>query len=89
MDPKIINFLTNFGAILGAILGPKIRKKGTPKWDPFLNQFWDPQDGREQQDLEGPAECAGVLGEIQSKFDRLGQTEKDELDKRVLTRRPG
>jgi len=35
MDPKIINFLTNFGAILGAILGPKMAQKGVPFWDPL------------------------------------------------------
>ena len=38
MDPKIINFLTNFGAILGAILGSKSSQKGVPK----LDQFWNP-----------------------------------------------
>ena len=38
MDPKIIIFFTNFGAILGAILGSKSSQKGVPK----LDQFWNP-----------------------------------------------
>ena len=38
MDLKIIIFLTNFGAILGAILGSKSSQKGVPK----LDQFWTP-----------------------------------------------
>ena len=63
MDRKIVNFWTSFGPILAPILGTKIRKNGNPKWDPFLNQFWDPRDGRGQQMLEGLAECAGVLEE--------------------------
>ena len=35
MDPKIINFLTNFGAILEAILGPNPLKKGSQNWISF------------------------------------------------------
>ena len=38
MDPKIINLLTNFGVILGSILGAKSRQTGDPKFD----QFWNP-----------------------------------------------
>ena len=38
MDPKIAIFLTNFGAILGVILGFKSSQKGVPK----LDQFWNP-----------------------------------------------
>ena len=38
---------------------------------------------------EGWRNALGPWERIQSIFDRLGQTEKDELDKRVLTRRPG
>ena len=38
MDPKIINCLTSFGAILGSILGTKSSQKGVPK----LDQFWNP-----------------------------------------------
>ena len=37
-DFKIISFFTNFGAILGAILGSKSSQKGVPK----LDQFWNP-----------------------------------------------
>ena len=35
MDPEIIIFLTNFGAILGAILGPNPLKKGSQNWTSF------------------------------------------------------
>ena len=38
MDPKIIVFLTSFGAILGAILGLELAPKEDQKWD----QFWNP-----------------------------------------------
>ena len=38
------------------------------------------KSSRGQQTLAGPAECAGVLVEIQSLEDRLEQTETDELD---------
>ena len=39
MDHKIINFGTNFEAILGAILGPELAPKRDQKWD----HFWNPQ----------------------------------------------
>ena len=39
MDPKIINFLTNFGASLGSIWGPELAQKGDLK----LDQFWNPR----------------------------------------------
>ena len=39
MDHKIINFWTNFEAILGAILGPEFAPKRDQKWD----HFWNPQ----------------------------------------------
>ena len=38
MDPKIIVFLTSFGAIFGAILGSELAPKGDQKWD----HFWNP-----------------------------------------------
>ena len=44
MDHKIMNSWTSFGIILEPILRPKTHQKGNPKWDTFLNQFWDPRD---------------------------------------------
>ena len=86
ITPEIVKFWS-FGTILGHISGSKILKKGDPKWDPFLDQKWGPEMGGISRTPPGPAECAGVLEEFHSIFDRLGQTETDELDKRVLTRR--
>ena len=39
MHPKIINFWTNFEAILEAILEPEL----TPKRDQKSDHFWNPQ----------------------------------------------
>ena len=39
MDPKVINFGTNFEAMLGVVLGPELAPKRDQKWD----HFWNPQ----------------------------------------------
>ena len=39
MDHRIINLLTSFEVILGAILGPELAPKRDQKWD----HFWNPQ----------------------------------------------
>ena len=69
MDPKIIIFFNNFGAISGAILGSKSSQKGVPK----LNPFWNPRRRLSEVqmmrfcELNGSGEIAIAIGIIFAK----------------------
>ena len=57
MDPKIINFWTNFGTILAAILGPELAPKRDQKWDHFWNPLPPALRGPNDAILQIKREC--------------------------------
>ena len=57
MDPKIMNCWTNFGTILGAILGPKTAPKGGQNWEPLLNPSAPALRGPNDAFLQIKREC--------------------------------
>ena len=73
MDPKLIVFLTSFGAILGAILGPELAPKKDQKCDQFWNPFPPPLRGRNDTVLRIKQEwwnCYGYWNYIRQKKGR-------------------
>ena len=79
-------FLDNFGSHFWIQNSLKRGPKMGPIFEPILGS---PRWPRTAGISQGRRNALGSWERIQSIFDRLGQTEKDELDKRVLTRRPG